>query len=74
MSALVNRAFVAAERAGELLVPFLGTVVAGENEESIFREFFPGAPWVVGGGEVVAQATDEDVVFVNEILANAVAR
>lgn len=74
MSTLVNRAFVAAERAGELLVPFLGTVVAGENEESIFRELFPGAPWVVGGGEVVAQATDEDVVFVNEILADAVAR
>lgn len=74
MSAFVNRAFVAAERAGELLVPFLGTVVARENEESVFSELFPGPPWVVGGGEVVAQATDEDVVFVNEILANAAAR
>ena len=74
MSALVNRAFVAAERAGELFVPSLGTVVAGENKESVFSELFPVAPWVVGGGEVVAQATDEDVVFVNEILADAVTR
>ena len=74
MSAFVNRAFVAAERAGELLVPFLGTVVARENEESVFSELFPGAAWVVGSGEVVTQATDEDVVFVNEIQADAVAR
>ena len=72
MAAIVNGAFVAPERAGELLLFVFGAIVAGENEKGVFDEFFSGAAWVVGVGEVVAETFDEDIVFVNEIESHAV--